>query len=116
MGIAIIATRYYEDRKHEEIDTASDPDSSRHMGGRADNIHNIDDYNVAVDAIGHVNFAFDHAIIVAERNIGYDSKLDLQRRDHYSEQHGDDPEFTGDAEHHYAEQHDYAFDQPSVKP
>ena len=43
-----------------------------------------------------------------------DSRLDLQRRDHYSEQHGDDPEFAGDAEHHHAEQHDYAFDQPSV--
>ena len=46
------------------------------MGGRADNIHNIDNYNVAINAIGHVNFAFDHAIIVAERNIGDHSELD----------------------------------------
>src|SRR5882724_8725281 len=40
MGIAISATRFHEDRKHEEIDIGIDPDSGRHMGGRANHIHN----------------------------------------------------------------------------
>ena len=43
-----------------------------------------------------------------------DSGLHLQRRDHYSERHGDDPEFAVHAEYQHAEQLDDSVDQPSV--
>src|SRR3954463_8461796 len=91
MGIAIKATRYTRNEKHEETDIGTDPDSRRHMGGRADNIdnHKLDNDNFAIEhnliagfAERHVHFAIDDAIVfVAERHLKHQPQFEHAERD-----------------------------------